>query len=101
MPTHICADSELIFYRYINDRNIPIAKEFFPNATLEPLEAGHWGKFSFHADSSHDRINTFIVHAEKYVISKGPRSLLSVYSHYDRPNEFKQLVTNFIKADSH
>ncbi|THG95721.1 hypothetical protein EW026_g5973 [Hermanssonia centrifuga] len=50
--------------KYINDRNIPIAKEFFPNATLEPLEAGHW------------------VHAEK-------------------PNEFKQLVTNFIKADSH
>ncbi|TFY55389.1 hypothetical protein EVJ58_g8280 [Rhodofomes roseus] len=47
--------------KYINDRNIPVAKQFFPNMALERLEAGHW------------------VHAEK-------------------PNEFKHLVTDFIKT---
>ncbi|KAH9916177.1 alpha/beta-hydrolase [Fomitopsis serialis] len=47
--------------KYINDRNIPVAKQFFPNMVLERLEAGHW------------------VHAEK-------------------PNEFKHLVTEFIRT---
>ncbi|OBZ72424.1 Abhydrolase domain-containing protein C22H12.03 [Grifola frondosa] len=47
--------------RYINNRNIPIAKRFFPNMVLETLDAGHW------------------VHSE-------------------RPNEFKALVSNFIKS---
>lgn len=28
--------------RYINDRNIPIAKQFFPNMQLVPMETGHW-----------------------------------------------------------
>ncbi|EPS95929.1 hypothetical protein FOMPIDRAFT_1053727 [Fomitopsis schrenkii] len=47
--------------KYINDHNIPVAQQFFPNMELERLEAGHW------------------VHAEK-------------------PNEFKHLVTDFIRA---
>ncbi|PCH42515.1 alpha/beta-hydrolase [Wolfiporia cocos MD-104 SS10] len=28
--------------RYINDRNVPIAKQFFPKSTLETLDTGHW-----------------------------------------------------------
>lgn len=28
--------------RYINDKNIPIAKELFPNMQLVPLDTGHW-----------------------------------------------------------
>jgi pimeloyl-ACP methyl ester carboxylesterase len=28
--------------KYINKNNIPIAKEFFPNMSLETLDAGHW-----------------------------------------------------------
>lgn len=46
--------------RYISERNLPAAKQFFPRMKLETIETGHW------------------VHAEK-------------------PNEFKALVTNFIK----
>ena len=34
----------LIFVRYINHHNIPVAKQFFPNMQLEQLETGHWGK---------------------------------------------------------
>lgn len=33
----------LHLFRYINHRNISIAKDFFPNMQLETLEAGHWG----------------------------------------------------------
>lgn len=29
--------------KYINSRNIPIIKQFFPNSQLETLDAGHWG----------------------------------------------------------
>jgi hypothetical protein len=29
--------------KYINSRNIPVIKQFFPNARLETLDAGHWG----------------------------------------------------------
>ncbi|KAI9454708.1 alpha/beta-hydrolase [Russula earlei] len=29
--------------KYINKNNIPITKEFFPNMSLETLDAGHWG----------------------------------------------------------
>lgn len=32
--------------KYINNRNIPIAKEFFPNMVLEHIETGHWGMSS-------------------------------------------------------
>ncbi|KWU42475.1 alpha/beta-hydrolase [Rhodotorula sp. JG-1b] len=28
--------------KYINSRNIPVIKQFFPNARLETLDAGHW-----------------------------------------------------------
>lgn len=28
--------------KYINKRNIPVAKEYFPNMRLEVLDAGHW-----------------------------------------------------------
>jgi len=28
--------------RYINSRNIPLAKEYFPNMVLEELDTGHW-----------------------------------------------------------
>ncbi|TNY19861.1 Alpha/Beta hydrolase protein [Rhodotorula diobovata] len=28
--------------KYINSRNIPIIKQFFPNSQLETLDAGHW-----------------------------------------------------------
>ncbi|GAA5982472.1 hypothetical protein JCM10908_006661 [Rhodotorula pacifica] len=28
--------------KYINSRNIPVIKQFFPNAQLETLDAGHW-----------------------------------------------------------
>ncbi|KZT02577.1 alpha/beta-hydrolase [Laetiporus sulphureus 93-53] len=49
--------------KYINNHNIPIAKQFFPNMILERLEAGHW-------------VNHICF----------------------RPNEFKQLVTNFIRT---
>lgn len=28
--------------KYINDRNIPLARQFFPNMSLETLDAGHW-----------------------------------------------------------
>lgn len=27
---------------YINRRNIPVCREFFPNMVLETLDAGHW-----------------------------------------------------------
>jgi len=46
--------------KYINDKNIPLMKEFFPAMELQILDAGHW------------------VHSEA-------------------PNQFKDLVTNFIK----
>jgi len=49
--------------RYINRRNIPLAKEHFPRMVQVELDAGHW------------------VHAEK-------------------PNEFRELVTDFIKQAS-
>lgn len=29
--------------KYINSRNIPLIKQFFPNSQLETLETGHWG----------------------------------------------------------
>lgn len=29
--------------KYINKYNIPIAKEFFPDMSLETLDASHWG----------------------------------------------------------
>ena len=29
--------------KYINSRNIPIIKQFFPDSRLETLDAGHWG----------------------------------------------------------
>ncbi|KDQ59096.1 hypothetical protein JAAARDRAFT_57066 [Jaapia argillacea MUCL 33604] len=45
--------------KYINSKNIPLAKEYFPNMVVETLDAGHW----------------------------------------ERPNEFKQLVVDFIKAN--
>jgi len=28
--------------KYINSRNIPVCEAFFPNATIETLDAGHW-----------------------------------------------------------
>ena len=34
----------LMLCRYINRHNTPVLKTFFPNARLEELEAGHWGK---------------------------------------------------------
>jgi len=36
--------------RYINDRNIPIAKQFFPNMVLKTLDAGHW----VHSEKPHE-----------------------------------------------
>ncbi|OCH94808.1 alpha/beta-hydrolase [Obba rivulosa] len=36
--------------RYINDRNISIAKQFFPNMVLETLDAGHW----VHSERPHE-----------------------------------------------
>lgn len=29
--------------KYINKHNIPAAKEFFPDMSLETLDTGHWG----------------------------------------------------------
>jgi hypothetical protein len=31
--------------KYINRKNIPIAKEFFPTMSLETLDASHWGEY--------------------------------------------------------
>ncbi|GAA6024065.1 hypothetical protein JCM8202_004235, partial [Rhodotorula sphaerocarpa] len=28
--------------KYINSRNIPVIKQFFPDSRLETLDAGHW-----------------------------------------------------------
>ncbi|EED85974.1 hypothetical protein POSPLDRAFT_44054 [Postia placenta Mad-698-R] len=52
--------------KYINNRNIPIAKQFFPHMVLEKLEAGHWGMSVFFAPGS-ELTRAPIVHAEKYV----------------------------------
>ncbi|KAF8493929.1 alpha/beta-hydrolase, partial [Russula emetica] len=52
--------------KYINKNNIPIAKEFFPSMSLETLDAGHWGT---------------------------PQCCTNVTF---RPNEFKNLVVDFI-----
>ncbi|EPQ54164.1 alpha/beta-hydrolase [Gloeophyllum trabeum ATCC 11539] len=30
---------------YINNKNIPVAEQFFPNMKLESLDAGHWGTY--------------------------------------------------------
>lgn len=30
--------------RYVNNQNIPIAKQFFPRMRLETLDANHWGE---------------------------------------------------------
>lgn len=32
--------------KYINSRNIPLIKQFFPNSELVTLETGHWGALS-------------------------------------------------------
>jgi hypothetical protein len=32
--------------RYINSKNIPVLRAFFPNARIEELDAGHWGGYS-------------------------------------------------------
>ena len=34
--------------RYINHKNTPVLRAFFPNMRLEELDTGHWGKFSCH-----------------------------------------------------
>jgi hypothetical protein len=31
--------------KYINNRNLPFAEQFFPGMKLERLPTGHWGKF--------------------------------------------------------
>ena len=30
---------------YINHKNIPALRAFFPNMRIEELDAGHWGMF--------------------------------------------------------
>ena len=30
--------------RYINHKNTPVLRAFFPNMRLEELDTGHWGK---------------------------------------------------------
>ncbi|EKM57806.1 uncharacterized protein PHACADRAFT_182246 [Phanerochaete carnosa HHB-10118-sp] len=46
-PTERSWDGPTLFIKgqrskYINNRNVPIAKQFFPNLALENLETGHW-----------------------------------------------------------
>ena len=33
-----------LLYRYINHKNVPALRAFFPNVRLEELNAGHWGR---------------------------------------------------------
>ncbi|KAI0671667.1 alpha/beta-hydrolase [Trametes maxima] len=60
--------------KYINKHNIDAAKAFFPNMALERLDAGHW------------EVSMTLSHSV----------YLAESAH--RPNEFKALVTDFIKS---
>ena len=37
-------DMLTFLYSYINHKNIPALRGFFPNVRLEELDAGHWGR---------------------------------------------------------
>jgi hypothetical protein len=51
-PEHPTWDGPTLVVRgtkspYITDENLPSFKAFFPNARVEGLDAGHWGKSFF------------------------------------------------------
>jgi len=102
----------VLWHRYINHHNISLAKEYFPNMILKELDTGHWGKLYFLSSSLqfHSLIvdelclsELFIVlqrevHAEKYVeeLMYISRIYLMSMNLQSRPNQFRELVTEFI-----
>ena len=78
------------------------AKAFFPKMVLEELDAGHWGASATRVRSvslAADYPLARSVHSERYVLFLTASRLLSLTSDQYSPNEFKALVTNFIKSN--
>lgn len=64
------ADNLTVTSRYINDKNIPLARQFFPNMQLQHLDAGHWGEFDyFQMAIAVLFLIPVLVHSERYVAS--------------------------------
>ncbi len=47
--------------RYINSRNIPICKAYFPNSSVVTLDTGHWVQA--------EKPNEFVLEIEKFLKS--------------------------------
>jgi len=88
--------------KFLNKNNIPIAKQFFPGMSLETLDAGHWGTCE-QTPSRKVVLDVFCVSCIMFqFMQKGTFVASSVeplnvvlMSHF-RPNEFKELVVDFV-----
>lgn len=85
--------------KYINKYNIPIAKEFFPGMSLEMLDASHWGTWKqirLKEIALTCSVYHVSVHADRYIAVSFVESFNSMLIPHFRPNEFKNLVVDFV-----
>lgn len=71
--------------KYINHKNIPLIKEFFPNYKLVTLDAGHWGAYLF-------PLSRELAGRDAHVVP-----LFSLAVHAERPREFMDELVHFCK----
>jgi hypothetical protein len=88
--------------KFLNKKNIPIAKQFFPRMSLETLDAGHWGTCK-QTPSRKIVLDVFCVSCIMFqftqkgtFVASSVEPLNVVLMILFRPNEFKELVVDFV-----